>query len=81
MAYRSKIGYNSYEVSFMADTATAEYVLIPIDVFTKAETIEELEDWVIANNSKLIDKLLEAREQHLRGEGISAKDLREELGI
>jgi len=65
----------------MAETAMAEYVLIPIDVFTKAETIEELEDWVIANNSSLIEKLLEAREQHLRGEGISAKDLREELGI
>jgi len=65
----------------MTETAVAEYVLIPIDVFARANSIEELEDWLIANNQDLINKLLEAREQHLRGEGTPAEELREELGL
>jgi hypothetical protein len=65
----------------MVKTAAAEYVLIPIDVFAQADSIEELEDWLIANNQDLINKLLEARGQHLRGEGIPAEELREELGL
>jgi len=65
----------------MAKTAVGEYILIPADVFFGAKSIEELEDWLIANNEELLARLRKAREEDLRGEGIPAEELREGFGL
>jgi hypothetical protein len=65
----------------MAKTAVGEYILIPADVFFGAKSIEELEDWLIANNEELLARLRKAREDDLRGEGYTTEEVREKLGI
>ena len=57
------------------------FVVIPYDVFEKAETVEELEDWLIANNEEMIARLRKAREEDLAGGGRTAEQVREELGL
>jgi len=57
------------------------FVVIPFDIFENAETIEELEEWLIANNEEIIARLRKARDEDLEGGGLSAEKVREELGL
>ncbi len=45
-----------------------EYIFIPVEVFEAAETLEDLEDWLIAHNEELLVRLRRAREEHGRGD-------------
>ena len=60
----------------MAKTKTApEYIVIPVEVFEAAETLEDLEDWLIAHNEELLVRLRQAREEiraRLAGRAASA---------
>ncbi|MBA3571799.1 MAG: hypothetical protein H0W34_07470 [Pyrinomonadaceae bacterium] len=43
-------------------------VEIPVSVLSSVETLDELQDWLTAQNSKIIDELRDARRQDLAGE-------------
>jgi hypothetical protein len=45
-----------------------ESVVIPKPVLDSVETLDELQDWLTANNPKLVDELREARREDLAGE-------------
>ncbi len=42
-------------------------VEIPVSVLSSVETLDELEDWLTAQNPRLISELREARRQDLGG--------------
>jgi len=66
----------------MAKTKTApEYIVIPVEVFEAAETLEDLEDWLIAHNEELLARLRLAREEHGRGEAKTVDEVRKDLGL
>jgi hypothetical protein len=43
-------------------------VEIPVSVLSSVETLDELQDWLTAKNSQIIDELRDARRQDLAGE-------------
>jgi hypothetical protein len=43
-------------------------VEIPVSVLSSVETLDELQDWLTAQNSQIIDELRDARRQDLAGE-------------
>jgi hypothetical protein len=43
-------------------------VEIPVPVLSSIETLDELDDWLTAQNPQLIEELREARRQDLAGE-------------
>ncbi len=43
-------------------------VEIPVSVLSSVETLDELEDWLTAQNPQIIAELREARRQDLAGE-------------
>jgi hypothetical protein len=60
----------------MKKASTKDMVEIPKSVWETAETKEDLEDWLLANNSKLIAELLRIRrEEDLAGKGKSLEDV------
>jgi hypothetical protein len=66
----------------MAKPKTApEYIFIPVEVFEAAETLEDLEDWLIGHNEELLARLRQAREERRRGGAKAAAEVREELGL
>ena len=66
----------------MAKIKTApEYIVIPVEIFEAAETLEDLEDWLIAHNEELVARLRRARKEHRRGDAAAADDVRKELGV
>jgi PHD/YefM family antitoxin component YafN of YafNO toxin-antitoxin module len=66
----------------MAKIKTApEYIVIPVEIFEAAETLEDLEDWLIAHNEELVARLRRAREEHGRGDAAAADDVRKELDL
>ncbi len=47
--------------------ATAEVVQIPTAVLDSVDTLDELEDWLMANNPRVMDELRQARRDDLAG--------------
>jgi hypothetical protein len=45
-----------------------ETVEIPVSVLSSVETLDELEDWLTAQNPRIVAELREARRQDLAGE-------------
>jgi hypothetical protein len=45
-----------------------DIVEIPLDVLSSVETLDELQDWLTAQNPQLIAELREARGEDLAGE-------------
>jgi hypothetical protein len=45
-----------------------DIVEIPVSVLSSVETLDELEDWLTAQNPQLVAALREARRQDLAGE-------------
>ncbi|OGQ45601.1 MAG: hypothetical protein A3I05_07855 [Deltaproteobacteria bacterium RIFCSPLOWO2_02_FULL_44_10] len=54
----------------MAQTAKKLMIKIPLSIFESAETKEELEDWLLANNPEFIDEMNKIK-QNESGKGIS----------
>lgn len=70
------------EVVYMPKTKTyPQFVVIPVEIFEGAESLDDLEDWLIANNEELVARLREAREQHRRGETKTLEEVEKELGL
>jgi hypothetical protein len=47
--------------------AATSSVRIPVSVLESIDTLDELEDWLMAKNSKLMRELRQAREDDLSG--------------
>jgi hypothetical protein len=45
-----------------------DVVEIPVPVLSSIETLDELDDWLMAQNPQIIEELREARRQDLAGE-------------
>jgi len=56
-----------------------EIVSFPLSVFETADTKEDLEDWLLAQNPEFIKKMRKARKDDLRGMGKDWETLRKEL--
>ncbi len=44
-------------------------VTFPLSVFKTADTIEDLEDWLLSNNSDFIRRMRKARQEDIQGKG------------
>ena len=58
-----------------------EYVVIPLEVFVNAETIDDIEDWLMLQNDEFLRGLVEARRQHFAGEVLSLEEVKAKLGL
>ena len=47
---------------------TGEAVAIPVEVLSSIETLDELQDWLTAQNPEIVSELREARREDLAGE-------------
>ena len=53
-----------------------DVIEIPAEIWAGAESLNDLENWLIANDPESIAALTEAREQHLRGALISLDEIK-----
>jgi hypothetical protein len=58
-----------------------EKVTFPLSVFETANTKEDLEDWLLSQNSEFIKKMRKARREDLMGKGKGWGSLKRELCI
>jgi len=58
-----------------------EKVTFPLSVFETANTKEDLENWLLSQNSEFIKKMRKARREDLMGKGKSWGSLKRELCI
>ncbi|MDI6793928.1 MAG: hypothetical protein QME81_13865 [bacterium] len=56
-------------------------VVFPLDVWEKAEKIEDLEDWLLANDEEFIKKMRQSRQDDLAGKGRPWEEVKKELSI
>ena len=57
------------------------YVVIPVEVFVEAETLDDVEDWLMLQDEEFMARLVEARRQHLAGDVMSLEEVKEKLGL
>jgi hypothetical protein len=58
-----------------------EKVTFPLSVFETADTKEDLEDWLLAQNAEFLKRMRKARQDDLQGRGKEWKSLKKELCI
>jgi hypothetical protein len=58
-----------------------EKVTFPLSVFETANTKEDLEDWLLSQNSEFVKKMRKARREDLMGKGKIWSSLKRELCI
>jgi hypothetical protein len=58
-----------------------EKVTFPLSVFETADTKEDLEDWLLAQNAEFIKRMRKARQDDLQGKGKEWKSFKKELCI
>lgn len=58
-----------------------QYVVIPVEVLMAAQTLDDVEDWLIANNEDVLARLRESREQHRRGNVRTLEEVEKDLGV
>ncbi len=51
-------------------------VTFPLTVFKTADTIEDLEDWLLSNNPDFIMRMRKARQEDIQGKGKNWEDLK-----
>jgi hypothetical protein len=56
-----------------------ETVTFPLSIFETADTKEDLEDWLLSQNSEFIKRMRKARKDDLQGKGKEWKALKKEL--
>ena len=59
----------------------SEEVTFPLSVFETADTKEDLEDWLLSQNSELIKKMCKSRREDILGKCKSWGSLKRELCI
>ncbi|MDP2168205.1 MAG: hypothetical protein Q8J64_07740 [Thermodesulfovibrionales bacterium] len=58
---------------------TKKNVIFPVSVFETADTKEDLEDWLLAQNPEFIKKMRKAKKDDMQGKGKDWKTLKTEL--
>lgn len=58
-----------------------ETVSFPLSVFETADTKEDLEDWLLSQNTEFIKKMRKAREEDLQDKGKNWKSIKKDLCI
>ncbi|OGF58641.1 MAG: hypothetical protein A2Y62_11585 [Candidatus Fischerbacteria bacterium RBG_13_37_8] len=56
-------------------------ITFPLNVFETANSIDDLEDWLISQNPKFIERMRQARKDDANGKGKDWKILKKELCI
>jgi len=56
-------------------------VTFPLSVFETADTKEDLEDWLLAQNAEFIKKMRKAKQDDIQAKGTDWKSLKKELCI
>jgi len=56
-----------------------ETVTFPLSVFESADTIHDLEDWLMTHNPDFLRKMRKARQEELSGKGTDWKSLKKQL--
>jgi len=56
-----------------------ETVTFPLSVFETADTIYDLEDWLLAHNPSFIRRMRKTRQEDLSGKGTDWKSLKKQL--
>jgi hypothetical protein len=60
---------------------SASHIIFPQTVFESAQTKEDLEDWLLAQNTGFIKKMRKARQDDLSGKGVTWEQIRKDLCI
>ena len=58
-----------------------EKVTFPLSVFETADTKEDLEDWLLAQNTEFVKRMRKARQDDIQGKGKEWKSFKKELCI
>jgi hypothetical protein len=56
-----------------------ETVTFPLSVFETADTLHDLEDWLLTNNPGFLRKMRKARQEDISGKGTDWKSLKKRL--
>lgn len=59
----------------------SDTVTFPLSVFETADTIDDLEDWLLSRNPDFIKKMRKARREDIQGKGKGWESLKKELCI
>jgi hypothetical protein len=59
----------------------SDTVTFPLSVFETADTIDDLEDWLLSKNPDFIKKMRRARREDIQGKGKDWESLKKELCI
>jgi hypothetical protein len=59
----------------------SDTVSFPLSVFETADTIDDLEDWLLSKNPDFIKKMRKARREDIQGRGKDWESLKKELCI
>ncbi len=59
----------------------SEVITFPVSVFETADTKEDLEDWLLAQDTAFLRKMKKARKDDIEGKGKDWKQLKKELCI
>ncbi len=59
----------------------SDTVSFPLSVFETADTIDDLEDWLLSKNPDFIKKMRKARREDMQGKGKGWESLKKELCI
>lgn len=59
----------------------SDTVSFPLSVFETADTIDDLEDWLLSKDPDFIKKMRKARREDIQGKGKSWESLKKELCI
>ncbi len=59
----------------------SDTVTFPLSVFETADTIDDLEDWLLSKNPDFIRKMRRARREDIHGKGKDWESLKKELCI
>ena len=65
----------------MPSIKTEKTVTFPLTVFETANTKEDLEDWLLSQNTEFIKRMRQARKDDLEGRGKDWEALKKELCI
>lgn len=59
----------------------SEVIAFPVSVFETADTKEDLEDWLLSQNSEFLKKMRKARKDDIEGKGKGWEAIKKELCI
>jgi hypothetical protein len=62
-------------------TKKTDIVAFPRSVFETAETLDDLEDWLLSRSPNFVKKMRRARQEDIQGKGKDWESLKKELCI